>query len=180
MLPYPAGGRRPSIRASLALIPALLLAALAMPAPVGAMSLESYSMTGYEVYYAPTRAIFVGAGNGESGPLELSGWYTSVDHTLSVSPGFVTGGFASLRRIDGVQIQGYFSDGTVAQTNPWPNCTTETHVVKGMLRNVTRSDAPGVVGIAYLEATLTHYRAWIFGQCYSYSARVEGTISVAV
>jgi len=180
MLPHPAAGRRRSVRALLALLPALLLAALAFPAQVSAMSLESYSMTGYEVFYAPTRAVFVGAGNGEAGPLELSGWYTSVDHTLSVSPGFVTGGFASLQRIDGVRIEGYFTDGTVAQTNPGPDCTTETHTVKGMLRNVTRSDSPGVTGYAYFEATLTHFRAWVFGTCYSYSAKVEGTISVAV
>jgi hypothetical protein len=180
MLPHPAASRRLSARLKLALLPVLLLVALAIPAPVGAMRLESYSMTGYEVFYAPTRAIFVGAGNGEAGPLQLSGWYTSVDHTLSVSPGFVTGGFASLRRIDGVQIQGTFTDGTVAQTNPGPDCTTETHVVKSMLRNVSRSDSPGLIGSAYLEATLTHYRSWIFGECYSYSAKVEGTITVAV
>ena len=174
------GRRRLAARAALVLVPALLLGQLALPASVGAMTYETYSMTGYEVFYAPTQAVFVGTGAGLDGPRELSGWYTSVDHTLSVSPGSVTGGSAELRRIDGVTIQGDFTSGTVVQTDPGLGCTTETHIVTARLTDVTRSDQPGAVGTAYLTATLTHFHTWIFGSCWTYSAKVDGTITVTV
>jgi len=154
--------------------------ALIVPASAAASTSETYTMTGYEVYFAPDQGVFVGTGAGVDGLRELSGWYTSVYHTLSVSPGNVTGGSAYLQRVDGVQIGGDFSGGDVAQTNPGYNCTTETHQVTAQLVNVTRTDEPGVVGTAVLSATLTHYHAWVFGSCYTYSARVDGTITVTV
>jgi hypothetical protein len=159
-----------------------ITASMAAPLPSAAAEAQpdTYSMTGYEVYYAPDQAIFVGTGAGLDGPRELSGWYTSVYHTLSVSPGNVTGGGATLQRIDGVRIDGAFSGGDVAQTNPGYDCTTETHVVTAQLVNVTRSDVPGVVGTGVLTATLTHYHAWAFGTCYAYSARVDATIAVTM
>ena len=159
----------------------LLVAPLALASPAAASTTESYTMGGYEVFYAPDHAIFVGTGSGTDGPLELSGWYTSVYHTVVVTPsGDVTGGTAFLQRIDGVQIQGDISSGEAVQTDPGYNCTTETHQVTAYLDNVTRTDEPGVVGTAVLTATLTHYHAWIFGSCYTYSARVDGTITVTV
>jgi hypothetical protein len=169
-------------RQATALALAALGIALALPLPAAAAAPETdtYSMTGYEVYYAPDQAVFVGTGAGLDGPRELSGWYTSVYHTLSVSPGNVTGGWATLQRIDGVRIDGAFSRGDVAQTNPGYDCTTETHVVTANLANVTRTDQPGLVGTGLLTATLTHYHAWIFGTCYAYSARVDATITVTV
>src|SRR3954454_19367051 len=165
--------RRASALALLAICASL---AVPLPAAAAAPETDTYSMTGYEVYYAPDQAVFVGAGAGLDGPRELSGWYTSVYHTLSVSPGNVTGGSATLQRIDGVRIDGTFSGGDVAQTNPGYDCTTETHIVTANLENVMRTDQPGVMGTGVLTATLTHYHAWIFGTCYAYSARVDATI----
>jgi hypothetical protein len=138
-------------------------------------------MTGYEVYFGADHAVFVGTGSGTGGPLELSGWYTSVYHSLSVVPtGTVTGGDAGLQRIDGVSISGDITGGEAIQTNPGYGCTTETHSVTAFLSNVTRSDAPGRTGTAVMMATLTHYHAWVFGTCYAYSARIDGTITVIV
>ena len=138
-------------------------------------------MSGYEVYFGPDHAVFLGTGSGYDGPHELSGWYTSVYHSLVVVPsGVVTGGNAFLQRIDGVQIQGDISGGEAVQTTPGDNCTTETHQVTAQLVNVTRTDESGAVGTAVMNATLTHYHAWIFGSCYAYAARVDGTITVTV
>ena len=165
-------------RARLALA---LLAAFAFAAPVNASATtflyEAYDLTGYQVAYAPDRGTFVGVGSGSAG--NLSAWYTQVDHSLVITPaGTVTGGTATLHRADGVTMSGRFSGGTVWMTYDGPNCTNESHEVRGTLTDVTRSDRPGETGIGYFSATLKHYRAWIFGSCYSYSAKVTGTISV--
>jgi hypothetical protein len=140
---------------------------------------ESFEVTGWEVFYAPDAATFVGTGGEAS--TKLSTWYATIGHTLSVIPtGRITGGSASLMKVDGDRVHGDFVDGFVRQTNPGPGCTTETHVVTGLLTNVTLSSAPAVTGIGLFDATLTHYRAWLFGDCYSYSASVRGTISIIV
>ena len=161
-----------------------LTVALLVPSTVAAYEMpttDTYTMGGYEVYYAPDHAVFAGTGSGYDGPQDLSGWYTSVYHDLVVVPsGAVTGGSALLQRIDGVQIRGDITGGEAVQTNPGYDCTTETHAVTAFMDNVTRSDEPGKVGTAVLMATLTHYHAWVFGTCYAYSARVDGTITVII
>jgi hypothetical protein len=172
---------RPVVRGTAALAFLAVLATSAVPVAAAAATTETYTMGGYEVFYAPDHAVFVGTGSGSGGPLELSGWYTSVYHSLVVVPsGEVTGGSAVLQRIDGVQIRGDILSGEAVQTNPGANCTTETHAVTAILDNVTRSDTPGKTGTAVLMATLTHYHVWVFGTCYAYSARVDGSITVIV
>ncbi len=167
-------------RAVIALALSGLAASLIVPGSVAATTSDTYTMTGYEVYYAPDQADFVGKGAGD-GPRELSGWYTSVYHSLVVVPsGEVTGGSAFLQRIDGVQINGDIIGGDAVQADPGYNCTTETHQVTAELANVTSSDEPGAVGTAVLSATLTHYHAWVFGTCYAYSARIDGTITLTI
>jgi hypothetical protein len=157
-----------------------LFCALVAPVSASASTSETYSMVGYEIYYAPDHGVFAGTGAGVDGPHELSAWVTDVYHTLSISPGNVTGGSASLQRIDGVYISGDFSGGDVVESNPGYYCTTETHTVTAQLVNVTRSDEPGAVGTAVMTATLTHYQALFWGQCINYSARVDATITVTV
>ncbi len=167
-------------RVASALVLAGLLVPTVLPGAAAAASVETYTMSGYEVYFGAEHAVFVGTGSGSDVAHELSGWYTSVYHTLSVSPGDVTGGDAGLMRIDGVQIRGDFTGGHVTQTNPGYGCTTETHAVTAFIGNVTRSDIPGKTGTALMMATLTHYHTWVFGSCYTYSASVNGTITVIV
>jgi hypothetical protein len=163
-------------RLSLALIATF---AFAVPANAAETSVlyEVYDLTGYQVAYAPDRGTFMGVGSGSAG--ELSAWFTQVDHSLVITPsGTVTGGHATFTRSDGVSMSGRFTGGIVWMTNDGPNCTNESHEVRGMLSDVTRSDRPDAKGIAYFSATLQHYRAWIFGSCYSYFAKVTGTFSI--
>jgi hypothetical protein len=174
--------RQSLVRASrIALAVSLSLFALVPTtnAAVGSTSYEVYALHGAEVWFTPTTGTFVGIGNGDAG--DLSGWYTAVDHSLVISPsGAITGGTASLVRVDGVRMTGYFDGGTVIQTGFGDSCTQESHQVAGTLTGVTRTDRPGATGVAYFSATLTHYRTWFLGKCYSYSASVEGTFSILI
>ena len=164
-------------RLALALIAAFAFAAPASASAATSSLYETYDLTGYEVWYAPTTGTFVGVGSGTAG--EISAWYTSVDHDAVIIPnGRVTGGSAALQRVDGVRMTGEFSGGTVWQTNDGPGCTNDEFQMTGTVANVTRSDRPGDTGYGYFTATLKHYRAWIFGDCYSYSAKVTGTFSI--
>jgi len=161
--------------------PALALALVALVPSVSAASADSfyeiYYLHGAEVWFTPTTGTFVGVGEGSAG--DLSGWYTAVDHSIVISPvGAITGGKATLARTDGVRMTGTFDGGTVTQTGFGDNCTQESHKVSGTLTGVTRTDRPGESGVAYFSATLTHYRTWFLGTCYTYSASVEGTFSV--
>jgi hypothetical protein len=157
------------------------VAALAFAAPVnaaGSSSLyEVYSLTGYEVWFTSTTGTFVVVGTSSAG--DLSAWYTAIDHSVSISPtGTVTGGRAILQRVDGVRMNARFNDGQIWQTNDGQGCTNEQHEVTGAVTDVTRSDRPGEVGVGFFTATLKHYRASLFGRCYSYSASVHGTFSI--
>lgn len=159
-----------------------VLAALAFAAPANAAAAtsslyETYDLTGYEVWYAPTTGTFVGVGSGTAG--EISAWYTAVEHDAVIIPtGRVSGGTAVLQRVDGVRMSGTFSGGNVWQTSDGPGCTNDEFQMTGTVADVTRSDRPGDTGYGYFTATLKHYRAWIFGDCYSYSAKVTATFSI--
>jgi len=170
---------RQARRARLALA---LVAAFAFAAPANAFAAtsslyETYELTGYEVWYAPTTGTFVGVGSGAAG--DISAWYTSVDHDAVIIPsGLVNGGIANLQRVDGVRMSGEFSGGNVWQTSDGPGCSNDEFQISGTVEDVTRTDRPGETGYGYFTATLKHYRAWIFGDCYSYSAKVTGTFSI--
>ncbi|HSH21609.1 MAG TPA: hypothetical protein VK992_03200 [Candidatus Caenarcaniphilales bacterium] len=167
--------RHRSARARLALLAALVVQ-LVVPGLARGAAFETYSVTGYEVWFTPTVGTFVGTGGGSVGT--LSAWQSSIEHSVVISPtGTITGGWATLYRLDGVRISGYFSDGTVQQTYDGPDCTDESHAVTGSLTSVSRSDS-AAVGTGVFEATLVHHRAWFFGRCISYSASVTGTISL--
>jgi len=156
-------------------------AAAALPASASASTAETYTLNGYEVYFGTDHAVFVGAGAGEGGINELSGWYTSVYHSLVIDPtGDVTGGDAILQRVDGVQISGDIIGGGATQTSAGDNCTTQTYAITAQLSNAIRTDMPGASGTAELVATLTHYRSWFFGGCWVYSASVNGTITTTI
>jgi hypothetical protein len=171
---------RPSARA-VALSFVLPAALVALPQAVAASTPETYTLSGYEVYFGQDHAIFVGTGSGQNGLSELSGWYTSVYHSVPIDPtGVVTGGAAVLQRLDGVQISGDIVGGGATQTSPGDNCTTQTYSITADLGYATRTDAPGVTGTAELAATLTHYRSWFLGTCWVYSAHVDGTITVSI
>src|SRR4051794_20742297 len=168
-------------RRAIALSLMLPAALVALPAAAAAATTETYTLSGYEVFFGQDHAVFVGTGSGQDGLHELSGWYTSVFHSSVIDPtGVVTGGDALLQRLDGVQISGDITGGGATQIAAGDNCTTQTYTITADIGNATRSDEPGSIGTAQLSATLTHYRSWFFGGCWVYSASVEGTISVTV
>ena len=172
---------RPIGRGTAALAFLAVLATSAVPAAAAAATTETYTLGGYEVYFGTDHAIFVGTGTGQDGLHELSGWYTSVFHSVVIDPtGIVTGGNAFLQRIDGVQISGDITGGGATQTAAGDNCTTQTYAITAYLSGATRTDDPGAVGTAQLSATLTHYRSWFLGSCWVYSASVDGTITIAI
>lgn len=155
---------------------ALVLSALIVPTGARAAVVETYSLAGYEVWFTPTVGSFVGTGSGPTG--ELAAWHSAIEHSVVVSPtGTITGGWAALYRADGVRISGWFSDGSLELINEGPNCTDETHTVRGTLTGVSRSDSTAL-GSGLFEATLVHHRIWIFGRCISYSASVNATITL--
>jgi hypothetical protein len=152
---------------------------LAIPGATRAATYEVYSLRGFEIWFTPTVGTFVGVG--ESSLSRLSGWHTSIEHTPSISPaGSITGGTATLQRVDGVHMQGTFSSGTVSQILDGAGCTNELHEVVGSVYGLRRSDRPSDVGAGYFRATLEHHRTWIFGDCYSYSATVNGSFAVVI
>ncbi|HUG48669.1 MAG TPA: alcohol dehydrogenase catalytic domain-containing protein [Candidatus Limnocylindria bacterium] len=158
------------------LLMALLLSTTAGAGAVRATQHETYLLSGYEIFFAPTMAVF--AGTGGAGEGSLSAWYGSIQHSGVISPtGTIEGGWAVLYRHDGVRIGGWFSGGDVVLTDEGPGCTTEAHSVEGTLIGVTRSDT-GAVGTGVFRATLLHHRAWLFGTCISYSASVNGSIEL--
>lgn len=156
-----------------------LAALLSVPAPAAATTsttYESYGLTGYEVWYAPTVGTFAGTGNGSG--VALSAWYGSISHSGVISPtGTITGGWAVLHRLDGARLSGRFVGGTAWLLDDGPGCTSEAHLVRGLLEGVTRTDS-AAIGSGYLEAILVHHRAWILGRCISYSASIDGTLSL--
>ena len=165
------------------LAPAAIAALLLVSGPVNAattsQTYEIYALQGYEVWFTDTVGTFMGAGTGSAG--DLSGWYTSVEHSVAISPtGSVTGGRAVLQRLDGVRMDGTFSDGYVWQTNDGAGCTNESHQVIGTVTGLTRSDRPGETGVAFFNATLVHFRTMLFNRCYAYSASVTGTFSILI
>ncbi len=158
---------------------AILSLQLAIPFAARAATYEVYTLRGFEIWFTPTVGTFVGVGEGSDA--RLSGWYTSIEHSLAITPtGSITGGTASLQRVDGVNMQGTFSTGSVRQLIDGAGCTNELHEVVGSVYGLTSSDQPGRTGVGHFQATLEHHRVWIFGDCYSYSATVNGTFSVAI
>jgi hypothetical protein len=171
----------PLMRRVAALIVVLPAALVALPPTTVAATTESYTLGGYEVYFGTDQAVFVGTGSAADGLHDLSGWYTSVYHSVVIDPtGVVTGGTALLQRVDGVQISGTIVGGGATQTAAGDNCTTQTYAISAQLAGAIRSDAPGAVGTAEMTATLTHYRGWFLGSCWVYSARVDGAITVTI
>jgi hypothetical protein len=136
----------------------------------------SYAIHGYEYYATSTQGRFAGTASGSSG--DRATWNAVVNHTRLTDTASITGGYADLVTSRLVHIHGTFSGGSVALAAQQPGCGTQTYEVVGTLTNVTRSDSPRT-GTGDFSATLTHYRAAIFGSCIVYSASVSGTIGLS-
>ena len=143
-------------------------AAIAAPAP-------SDSVSGLEYAATSAQGRFVGIASGA-----LPGaWSVTVDHTPLGTSAVITGGdFRLATRRGGTLtvVTGGFTAGTVRQLSGFTGCVDQRYAVHGVLGDVGAGAARR--GTGTLNATLTHYRTRIFGQCLTYSASVRGSLSL--
>ena len=155
--------------AALVISPAAAMAAPAAPPAA------SDSVSGLEYAAATTQGRFVGLASGA-----LPGaWSVTVDHTPLGTSAAITGGdFHLATRLHGTlaTVTGEFTAGTVRQLSGFTGCVDQRFAVHGVLGQVGSGAARR--GTGTLDATLTHYRITIFGQCLTYSASVRGSLSL--
>ena len=162
--------------ARLTFIPLALALAMVVPGTVQAATVsDTYTIRGAEYYATSTQGRFAGTASGNTG--DSATWQATVNHTPLTDTATITGGSARLATSRLVVVRGTFSGGDVTLINRAPGCGTETYAVNGTLEDVTRSDS-SAVGTGDFSATLTHYRASLFGTCRTISATVRGTISL--
>jgi hypothetical protein len=159
---------------------ALILAigfSLSIASTASAATVSSdYTIHGYEYYATTTQGRFAGTAAGSSA--DSATWNAVIDHTPLTTTATITGGYADLATSNLVHIHGTFAGGSATLLSQEAGCGTQTYDVVGTLKKVTRSDSHQR-GTATFTATLTHYRALVFGSCVVYSASVAGVISLS-
>jgi len=158
------------------IVPIAAAAALVI-SPASAMAATSSdSISGLEYAATSTQGRFVGIASGA-----LPGaWSVTVDHTPLGTSAVITGGdfhLATRRHGALTAVTGDFTGGTVKQLSGFTGCVSRRYAVIGVLGGVGFGSAGH--GTGTFAATLTHYRATIFGQCVTYSASVSGSLSLA-
>jgi hypothetical protein len=133
------------------------------------------SVSGLEYAATPAQGRFAGIASGA-----LPGvWSVTVDHTPLGAAAAITGGDFHLATRRGgtlTAVTGEFTAGTVRQLSGFTGCASQRYAVHGVLDKVGSGAARR--GTGTLDATLTHYRTKIFGQCVTYSASVRGSLSL--
>lgn len=131
------------------------------------------NVAGVEIAATATQGTFVGTA---SGGLPGS-WEAVVDHaglptTVGASTG-ISGGSFDFTPYRGPRIDGTFnSGGTITMTSAGADCTNQTYAVGDGL-TLARG------GTGSFAVTLTHYRTVLFGQCVTYGASVQGTLTLS-
>jgi hypothetical protein len=166
------------IRSSLVAL--IAVAALALPtAATAAPASTTFSVVGYEYAFTQTVGNFAGTAVGNAG--DSGFWNASVQHDpLGTQPTtYVNGGTFQLVTRSGDFVTGTFAyhGGEIRTLDPGLGCTNQRYLVTGTLENVTTTTTTG--GTGSFSAVLTHYRAFIFGRCVIYAARVVGTVTFA-
>ena len=156
-------------------VPIMAAAALFI-SPAAAMAATSPdSVSGLEYAATSAQGRFAGIASGA-----LPGaWSVTVDHTPLRTSAAITGGdFHLATRLDGTLtvVTGDFTAGTVRQLSGFTGCASQRYAVHGVLGDLGSGSAGRGTGI--FAATLTHYRAKIFGQCVTYAASVSGSLSL--
>ena len=158
------------------MLPIVAAAALFIsPAAARAATASADSVSGLEYAATSAQGRFVGIASGA-----LPGaWSVTVDHTPLGTSAAITGGdFHLATGLDGTltAVTGHFTAGTVRQLSGFTGCVNQRYAVHGVLDEV----GPGAVhrGTGTFDATLTHYRTTILGQCLTYSASVRGSLSL--
>jgi hypothetical protein len=152
---------------------ALLTATLLLQASLAAAATQTvtYQISGAEVAAMATRGTFTGVASAAD---DYGTWWAVVDHTAfdASRNAVITGGTFSL---DGIRrdVTGNFVSGTVALISAASECGNEVFDVDGQLRLGRGLDGK-------FSATLTHYRAPVWGACVTYSATVSGVVTLEV
>ena len=156
-------------------VPIVATAALFINPAAAIAATSSDSISGLEYAATSTQGRFVGIASGA-----LPGaWSVTVDHTPLGTSAVITGGdFHLATRLHGTltAVTGDFTGGTVKQLSGFTGCVNQRYAVHGVLDDVGSGAARR--GTGTLDATLTHYRATIFGHCLTYSASVRGSLSL--
>ena len=159
------------------MVPIVAAAAALFTGPAAAMAgtTSTDSISGLEYAATSAQGRFAGIASGS-----LPGaWSVTVDHTPLGAAAAITGGaFHLATPRDGTLtvLTGDFTRGTVRQLSGFTGCASQRYAVHGVLDDVGSGAARR--GIGTLNATLTHYRTKIFGQCVTYSASVRGSLSL--
>jgi hypothetical protein len=139
-----------------------------------------FTVIGYEYAFTSTLGCFAGAASGNAG--DRGGWTACVQHDpLGSHPTYVDGGTLVMATSssngvpDAVSGSFVYHGGTITTINSGPNCTDQQYLVTGGLQDVATTTTRG--GSGTFSVVLTHYRAWLFGHCIIYKARVSGTAS---
>jgi hypothetical protein len=163
------------------LVAACIAAALAVvPAASAAPGSTSFTVSLNEYAFTSTVGCFAGNGHGNAGDSALVD--TCIEHDpLGSQPAYINGGsFAMATRspngaLDYVRGSYVYHGGTVTTINPGPNCTNQQYGINGALEDVATSNTSD--GTGTFAGTLTHYRAWVFGRCVTYWARVRAGVT---
>src|SRR5215831_20425840 len=158
------------------MVPIVVAAALfTSPAAARAATTSSDSISGLEYAATSAQGRFAGIASGA-----LPGaWSVTVDHTPLGTSAVITGGDFHLATGRGgtlTVVTGDFTAGTVRQLSGFTGCASQRYAVHGVLGHVGAGAARR--GTGTFNATLTHYRTKIFGQCLTYSASVRGSLSL--
>jgi hypothetical protein len=142
------------------MVPVVAAAALFVSPAAAIAATSSDSVSGLEYAATSAQGRFVGIASGA-----LPGaWSVTVNHTpLGTSAAITAGDFTA---------------GTVRQLSGFTGCVSQRYAVHGVLDDVGSGAARR--GTGTLNATLTHYRTKIFGQCLTYSASVRGSLSLTI
>lgn len=143
-------------------------AAIAFGSTVASAATEiTYSLAGVETGFTDTSSSFAGFASSEDG--DRAFWETLIERTAFDEDrnAEITGGSF---RLDGRlrNLAGDVVRGTIV--NRTSTCRKETFIVKGDIALVDG-------GSGKFRVILRHYRTRIFGQCVTYSATVEGTVT---
>jgi hypothetical protein len=162
------------------MLSALCGSAVALTASGVAAAATTYTDTvnGFEYYATSTQGRFAGTASGD-----LPGsWAATVNHTVLSPSGVVTGGDMTLATVlngAATRVEGDVTGGQVVRQNPGSTgCVNQYYAVALTLGNITANGAGS--GSGGFAGTLTHHRRSVFGHCVTYSATINGSLTVSI
>lgn len=150
------------------LIAAVICVAVISVSAVASTATEvTYAVAGVETGVTNTTSSFMGFSTSNDG--DQAFWQTVIERTAfdENRNAVITGGWF---RLDGRirTLEGEIVGGSIL--NRTSRCRKETFIVAGDIAVATG-------GFGRFEVLLKHYRTRVFGQCVTYSATVEGTVT---